>query len=637
MRAFSLRRFAILSVALAAACSSKDSTSPNNQAITVSVSPGSLTLAQGANGSVTVTAGRSGGFAGPIRLTISGAPAGVTTTASPSEIGSAATTSTIAIDVGSAVAAGNHTITIQASGAGVTEKNTTLTLTVTAVTAGSFTMALASSTLSVQQGAQGTVGATLTRTGGFTGSVSFSATGAPTGVTVSFNPASTTANTTTATIAVGGTVAAGSYTITLRATATGVTDQAANVTLTVTAPSGGSGNTVLRFCPPGNLPVFLAFQDGTGPWTAVPGTNNVYTFNIASGKGAYAYVTSSSATVFSTHVFYGTQAEIAGQSAGASCPAAATTKTVNGTVANVSAGELATIGLGAAAAVVPPGGGTAFTLQNVLDGNRDLIASRMTQTISGSGVVQNANKLIVRRNQNPAAGSTLPVLDFNASESFAPQVRTLTFNNLGTDLLTIQATYVTANVSSGIFYLEGAGSPGTATRQVPGMPAANQVAGDLHNFFISAIPPAAPQSSRALIAYYTAALDRTFTFGPAIGAVTVTTAATTPAVQLRMVYTVQPEYNKYININYGQGGGGSTRGITVFVTAGYLGGSSAFDITTPPLAGLTGWNNAWNIVAGQQTTWSLTPFGFTASGVLAPVPADGVILLTGTRQGSITP
>jgi hypothetical protein len=310
---------------------------------------------------------------------------------------------------------------------------------------------------------------------------------------------------------------------------------------------------------------------------------------------------------------------------------------VSAGLANVSAGQIASVNLGASAAVVTGGVANTFTLQNVLDGNRDLIASRLVQTISGTSFLQSANSLIARRSQYPATGSSLPVLDFNAAESFAPQVRTLTFNNLGTDLLTIQATYLTANSSSGIFYLEGAGSSTPASRQVPGMPAANQVAGDLHNFFVSATPPAAPTSSRSLIAYYTAAQDRTFTLGPAIGTPTVSVAATTPAVLLRMQYTVQPEYNRYININYSQTGGGGTRGQTLFVTAGYLAGSTAFDITTPPLAGLAGWNNAWNIVQGQAVGWGLTPFGFTGGNPFGIVPADGVVLMTGTRQGTITP
>jgi hypothetical protein len=348
-------------------------------------------------------------------------------------------------------------------------------------------------------------------------------------------------------------------------------------------------------------------------------------------------VTSSSATVFSTVVYYGSQAELTALSNTSGCSAVIATKMVNGTVANVGTGEIASITLGGGTAIVTGGVGNAFTLQSVLDGNRDLIASRILQTLAGTSFVQNTNKLIVRRNQNPAAGSTLPVLDFNAAESFAPQVRALTFNNLGTDLLTIQATYLTANSATGIFYLEGAGSSTPNTRQVPGMPAANQVAGDLHTFFISGTPPAAPTSSRSILAYYTAAQDRTFTLGPAIGTPTVTVGATTPAVLLRMQYTVQPEYNRYININYSQTSGGGTRGQNLFVTAGYLSGSTSFDMTVPPLAGLAGWSNAWNIVQGPAATWSLNPWGFTGGSPFGIAPADGVILMSGTRQGTITP
>jgi hypothetical protein len=55
-------------------------------------------------------------------------------------------------------------------------------------------------TLTVNRGASGTSAITITRTGGFTGNVTLSATGLPAGVTASFNPGSTTGNSSTLTL-----------------------------------------------------------------------------------------------------------------------------------------------------------------------------------------------------------------------------------------------------------------------------------------------------------------------------------------------------------------------------------------------------------------------------------------------------
>src|SRR5271166_2220010 len=100
-----------------------------------------------------------------------------------------------------------------------------------------FTISASPSSLSVVQGNQGTSTLTTAISGGFNSAISLSASGVPTGTTVSFNPQSIPApgsGNSTMTITVGASTPVGSYPITVTGNGGGV-QQNATVTLTVTA------------------------------------------------------------------------------------------------------------------------------------------------------------------------------------------------------------------------------------------------------------------------------------------------------------------------------------------------------------------------------------------------------------------
>jgi subtilase family serine protease len=97
-----------------------------------------------------------------------------------------------------------------------------------------FSLSASPSSVSVAQGHTGTSTITSTVTGGFSGVISLTATGQPSGVTVSFNPTSITgAGTSTMTMTVGSSTAVGTYTITVKGTS-GSTTATTTVSLTVT-------------------------------------------------------------------------------------------------------------------------------------------------------------------------------------------------------------------------------------------------------------------------------------------------------------------------------------------------------------------------------------------------------------------
>ncbi len=100
-----------------------------------------------------------------------------------------------------------------------------------------FTVSASPSALSISQGTQGSSTITTTVSGGFNSGIGLSATGVPSGTTVSFNPSTIPApggGTSAMTIAVGANTAVGSYPITVTGSGGGIT-QTTTVTLTVTA------------------------------------------------------------------------------------------------------------------------------------------------------------------------------------------------------------------------------------------------------------------------------------------------------------------------------------------------------------------------------------------------------------------
>jgi hypothetical protein len=372
--------------------------------------------------------------------------------------------------------------------------------------------------------------------------------------------------------------------------------------------------------------LFAASQDGNGAWVAATVTNNTFTFNIASGRGGVVYVHSVAANNYSTVYFYGTQAEL--NHGNTPCPPAPITKSVNGTVANLGATQLAYAGVGGALTSVTPAL-LSFTLQNVPDGVTDAIASRVSLAINGANFIQTADRAIIRRGINPAAGSTLPVFDFNAAEAVTPVARNLTINNMGTDQLIASVSFLTSRNAAAPLYSE-LQAVAAVTRQIPTL---TVQAGDLHAVSLTASAGAAPAlTTRSMLAYFSASADKTFTFGPVIGAVTVSNAATAPSVRLRAQYTVQPEYNKGITVNYNQSSAGVTRGIIIGMTEAYLAGSTTFDHSMADLTGLTGWQAIWSLVQAA-TQWAL--IGVGSNGTIGAV--DGAIQTLATRHGTITP
>jgi hypothetical protein len=601
-----------------------------DNAIAIALSSGTLSVAQGASGNVTVTLTRTGGFTGDVALAVTGMPTGITVNSATISAGT--TTPTLSFLVAATVAAGNSSITINASGSGVAGTSASLTLTVTAAPAtGSYTLAATPSSPSLAQGGSAIVVITLTRSGGFAGSVALSVSGAANGLTATLASAATTGTTDTLTLNASASATVGAQTLTVKGTAAGLADQTTTVQPSVTAVTS-SGNVTWLFCGSLGTPMWVAFQDGTsGPWTQVTGANQSYTFNITQAVGGIAYVVPYLGGGFDLEVFYGSKADLQGR-ASEVCSGPGT-KTVTAPVAGAVLGGLNLLSLGTSSGTLNASL-NGVTFSNVPNGTLDLIAG--SSPLNLAPATFNQIKMLIRRNLNPADNSALTTIDFGSGEAFTPVVKNLTINNLGADVPEVSLGYFTANnASAGGLYADNSG--GIASRTYAGVPAANQAAGDLHLLTIIGTPNAATltQQRYASFAFHDA-VDTSLALGPTLNTPTVSVLAATGYSRLRAAISVQPEYDKLFGFSVQQTGALPRRSV-VQQTVNYSAASS-LNLDVPDLSSVPGFDVNWGLKAGAATTYTLMGTGWSGTaGIGRPPFAAGLSYMLGTRLGSITP
>ena len=602
-------------------------------ALTVAPLPGisllvapTLAATAGTVASTSITIVRIGSFTGDVALTLENAPAGVTAAFTPPTITSTGTTSSLALTVPANQSPATTNMTVRATGTGITAQTATVAFTVAAAQGYS----LAATNVSTAQGTTGTSTVTITRTGGFAGSVSLAVAGLPSGVTATFTPSATTGNTSSLALVVAASVATGTYSagVLVTGTATGLTTVTTPLTLTVTqANTGGGANIGWRFCDAANVPLWFAFRDGTnGNWTRVtPSANNTFSFTLGQSVGGVAFVQNFGGGANQVTVYYQAATELNTQAA-QECVGNPVTKTVLGSVANVPAGQTGTVSAGNATATVA-GPATAFTLNNMDDGLTDLVATRSALNLMTFAQVP--DKMILRRSINPAANSTMAVLDFNGSEAFAPGSAVYTIANVGSDQVTVFSSFLTGNGGIGAFSFFEL-TPTGNTRTVYGLPSNKTQAGDLHAVFATS-SNADASVSRSFIQYNRDLTNRTITMGAIVNPPTVTSVGTAAFARLKTAGTLQQDYLDGVTSSFNQSTG--NRSWTVQVSKAYLGNSTNFDFDVPDLSGVTGFLSSWALVGGVSTQWAVSTLG----GLANFQTIENATVRFGTRTGTITP
>lgn len=264
------------------------STSPN---FSLSASPSSVTVAEGSHTPSTVTVNDLNGFSGSVTFGTSGSlPNGVTVSFSPA---SSASSTTVTFTASSSAAPGTNNVTVTGTSGALSHQ---VTIAVT-VPPPDFSLSAVPTSVTVTQGSQGSSTITITPANGFSGTVSFTNSALPSGVSVSFSPNPATSST-TATFMATASAATGTTTVTVTGTS-GALSRQATITLTV---NGGATPNFSLTASPSSLTISTG---GSGTSTITVNPQNGFTGSVslsASGlpRGVKASFNPSSTTSTST-------------------------------------------------------------------------------------------------------------------------------------------------------------------------------------------------------------------------------------------------------------------------------------------------------------------------------------------------
>ena len=423
---------------------------------TISASPASLSVAQGKQGNSTITTTISGGFNSAISLSASGMPSGTTVSFNPATIPAPGSgSSAMTITVGASTPVGTYPITVTGNGGGVQQ---TATVTLTVIAAPSFTISASPASLSVAQGKQGNSTITTTISGGFNSAISLSASGMPSGTTVSFNPATIPApgsGNSTMTITVGASTPVGTYPITVTGNGGGV-QQTATVALTVTAAPGFTIS-----ASPASLSVAPGKQGNSTITTTISGGFNSAISLSASGMPSGTTVTFNPATIPAP----GSGSSTMTITVGASTPVGTYPITVTGNGGGIQQTATVTLTVTAAPSFTISASPASLT---IIQGNQG--TSTITTAISGgfnsaislsasgmpSGTTVSFNPATIPA---PGSGNSTMTIAVGASTPVGTYPITVTGNGGGVQQSVAVTLIVTAQVALG---WTGSSSPGIA-------------------------------------------------------------------------------------------------------------------------------------------------------------------------------
>jgi hypothetical protein len=176
---------------------------------TLSASPASRTVTQGSATSYTVTISPVGGFAGQVTLSVSGLPGGATGSFTPNP---ATASSALSITTSPSTPTGSYTVTLTGVSGSLTH-TTTVSLAVVSAPV-DFTLSASPASQTIAPGGSTSYSVTISPVGGFTGQVTLSVSGLPSGATGSFTPNPATASSTLS-VTTSPSTPTGTYTVTI--------------------------------------------------------------------------------------------------------------------------------------------------------------------------------------------------------------------------------------------------------------------------------------------------------------------------------------------------------------------------------------------------------------------------------------
>ena len=403
---------------------------PPTANFTLSAAPSSQTVTQGNPASYTATVTPSNGFTGSVALSASGLPAGATATFSPTSIAGGSGSSTMSVTTSSTTPAGTYTLTITGT-SGALSHSTTVTLVVNSAVSPNFSISASPASRTVTQGNPTSYTATVTPSGGFTGNVTVSASGLPTGAAATFgtNPIVGGSGSSTLSVTTSSTTPTGTYTLTITGTS-GTLSHSTTVTLVV------------------NSAVSPSFSISASPssQTVTAGNSTSYTATVTPSGGFTAGVSLSASGLPSGASATFSPATIAGGSGSSTMSVTTSSTTPTGTYTLTITGTSGALSHSTTVTLVVNSANQGFTIsvspasQTVARGN----GTTYTVTVGATGGFNGTVTFQVRG------------LPSNSTASFSPT----SVAGHGTSTMTVTTN---SSTSTGTFNLRIRGTSGGAT------------------------------------------------------------------------------------------------------------------------------------------------------------------------------
>ena len=630
-----------LALACGGGSSSGGSTPAPGYKLSKTISPSNPTFTQGvaADIQVTVTIKRDPGFVTPVGIVFSGLPSGLLSFGSL--ISSNESTTVVDLIGDGSQVAGTYPIKLEAVAQNQPKQSLRLNL-VIAPPPPAFALASESPSFLIHPGSQGPTVIDITRSGGFSGPVALSLSGAPAGVSGTFSPANAAGGTSTLTIQVGASTAPGTYSLQVNGQGSGVPDASAKFFLLV--DGSGSSLVTLKADPPmaGLTPPLVGFQDGDGAWATAPDDGNGdYQFIVTDPGGRFGVSATWVGNLFyyfspSTRILKSTLAETPAPALPP--PAIVVNGTVSGgdhasgTVAGLANGDSSQVAIGSGSIVVSssaPG----FNL-DVNEGTLDIAATRMP---SGTTI---ADRLLLSRGGAVVNGVDINVGALDVAHGLVLPPATLSVGGLGagTGLYgEVRFTTAFSGLNSGSQANVVLGAATTSTLTFGSIPAGSLQSGDL--FTVDAGATMSDGSGhRSAVAFSAAPPSGTLQLPPDMAVPVVSSTSfvdgyVQPQAQWSLLSGTQ-----WTDLLYRQ----SDRGVAFdeIITPGWSAAAPGGADTLPDLRGLLGWASFYSLITGDNLDWIITQVQTpTPSGTpgVVPAPADGSSYTTEVRSGSLQP
>jgi hypothetical protein len=643
--------------------SNDDGPTGSTGSFTISVSPATASIQQSGSTYVTVTLTRSGGFSGAVTLTISGSPEGVSATMDPAVLSGNTVLSRIDLTASASAVPGTPTVTITGT-SGTSHASATFALSVTA--APDYALSVPATT--VAAGATSDITVSINRAN-FTGGVTLALVNPPAGITGTFSPAPSTTNSALLSLGVGPNVSAGLYPLTIRGTASGLSERTTSMVLTVTPASTANNNVEYQFCQQDDVPAFFAYQDGSGPWQAANGSVSggvtrfgfklttgrggiliVYPFTIGDQQASRARAGSrladrrsrvrfrtprapvarrvlAAVQAYETLVFHGSTAELA-EDGVLACTISPPPRTIRGTVTGLAQFQYSVLSLGGVSTIFQGG---VNTNPVTFDGVEGDLVNFMGSRLPATGAAP--DRAVVFRNLNIPDGGTLPsTIDFNGPASFVPASAGVTLSGASGDRFEVYTDVITA---IGVNLLWNDIGPSTVNpRPWAGLPDSRLGPGELHNIIVFASAQANSPDFRVAAKYVGSVSNQSVTFGPAVNPATVSQVNAGTYPRFRFQGTLTSEYNKGVIISVDPGEGTYFSALATSAWLAASGSATSYDLTMPDVASLPGFPTSARLKAGLNSV-TTEAFGFTGPGTFEARPVAGTESKTSIRTRTI--